>query len=119
MLRSSDARWRTSSSRVRRDSFSWRDSGLGALEPSGASGMRAIRLFLHREDPVDVRRAKLEDARHPGDRRDGLDVHVHRVKDWALGLRPLELELQNPERPTLNIVHGDVRTGILTNVADR
>src|SRR5687768_16448751 len=118
VLRSSDARCRTWTSRVRRSSFSWSESVLGALESSGASAMGPMRVFLHRDDAVDVRRTKLEDAGHPRDRGDGFDLHVHRIEDWALRLRPLEFELQNPARKTLNIVHGDVRAGILTNVAD-
>src|SRR5687768_17431482 len=67
---------------------------------------------LDREHTIDVSRAELENAGHPGHRSDRLDLHIHRVEDRSRSLRPLELEFQSPVCQPRNIEDADESTGV-------
>ena len=81
------------------------------------SGIRSPLVFGHRHDAEDVRGPELEDALHPDHRRDGLDLHVHRVEDRPAGLGVIELQLEIPRVERLRVDQPDGGLGILLEVA--
>src|SRR5262245_10206983 len=51
---------------------------------------------LERLYTIDIRGTQFEDAFHSGNRSNGLDPHVHLVKDRALGFGMIVMNVQNP-----------------------